>query len=104
MSLKSSAPTPFEPLLINGTAREPGVYRRHVPLETCDPPQRSEFDGRPRSFPSGAAPRPAKPGAMPIAHAPGFAVPSAVAVQEVAAVNVAFSSTMAAGVAHRAPE
>ena len=36
---------------------------------------------------------------MPIAHAPGFAVPSAVAVQEVAAVNVAISLTMAAGVA-----
>ena len=46
-----------------------------------------EFDGRPLPFPSGAAPRPAKPGAMPIAHAPGFAVPSAVAVQEVAAVT-----------------
>ena len=40
-----------------------------------------------------------KPRATPIAHAPGLAVPAAVIVQEVAAVNVAVSLTMAAGVA-----
>ena len=80
---------PVSPVSIDATS----LWKR------VTPPQRSEFDGRPRPFPSGAAPRPSKPGAMPIAHAPGFAVPSAVAVQEVAAVNVAVSLTMAAGVA-----